>query len=53
MREQLKELLNFLSDKNDKNDLTTYEEGMLDLLGIIIDEDGYALDEIIQEYKDN
>ncbi len=47
----MEELYRILCSKNDTEEgLFQYEEGMKDLLEILIDENGYGLEEIIQSY---
>lgn len=51
MKEQIKILLELLYEKGNIDALTEYGRGMKDILDLIESEDGYGIDDIINELK--
>lgn len=49
MEAQLKELLKLLDSKHDNDELSQYEDGIRDMLDAIVSQDGYRIDELIEE----
>ena len=52
MKTQIELLLKLLYEKDDRCGLTQYEEGIKDVLDLIDSQDGYEIDEMIKELKD-
>ena len=52
MKEQLEKLLREIENKETRGGgLTTYEEGMKDILSAVVNENGYEIEELIQEFQ--
>lgn len=51
MNERLLELTKLMQAKKDNGTLNSYEEGMLEILEVIENEDLDTIDDIIEDYK--